>query len=45
MNSDAIVETVLGFYPDFEAIYLFGTYQTEGEWPAFFRKSKEAGGY
>ena len=33
MNSDAIVETVLGFYPDLEAIYLFGTYQTEGEWP------------
>lgn len=33
MNSDAIVETVLGFYPDVEAIYLFGTYQTEGEWP------------
>ncbi|MEI8174124.1 MAG: nucleotidyltransferase domain-containing protein [Deltaproteobacteria bacterium] len=33
MNSDAIVETVLGFYPDVEAVYLFGTYQTEGEWP------------
>lgn len=33
MNSDAIVETVLGFYPDVDAIYLFGTYQTESEWP------------
>ena len=33
MTSDAIVETVLGFYPDVDAIYLFGTYQTEGEWP------------
>ena len=29
MNSDAI----LAFYPDIEAIYLFGTYQTEDEWP------------
>jgi len=33
MSSEAIVKTVLDFYPDVEAIYLFGTYETEDEWP------------
>lgn len=28
-----IVGTVLGHYPDTEAIYLFGSYGTEDEWP------------
>ncbi len=33
MNSTAITNTILAFYPNIEAIYLFGTYQTEDEWP------------
>jgi uncharacterized protein len=28
-----IVRTVLGHYPDTQAIYLFGSYDTENEWP------------
>ena len=28
MNSETIVKTVLSFYPDVEAIYLFGSYLT-----------------
>ena len=28
-----IVRTVLGHYPDTQAIYLFGSYGTENEWP------------
>ena len=28
-----IVRTVLGHYPDTQAIYLFGSYGTEDEWP------------
>lgn len=28
MNGETIVRTVLGFYPDVEAIYLFGSYLT-----------------
>ncbi|MDP2992368.1 MAG: nucleotidyltransferase domain-containing protein [Deltaproteobacteria bacterium] len=31
MNSETIVTTVLGFYPDVEAIYIFGTYGTSDE--------------
>lgn len=31
---EAIVETVLHFYPGVEAIYLFGSYGTEDEWPS-----------
>jgi predicted nucleotidyltransferase len=27
-----IIETVLAFYPDIQAIYIFGTYGTEDEW-------------
>ena len=33
MNHGALVETVLRFYPDTEAIYLFGSYGTGEEWP------------
>jgi uncharacterized protein len=33
MNSDVIVKTVLTFYHDAEAIYLFGSYGTEDERP------------
>jgi predicted nucleotidyltransferase len=33
MSSDAIVKAVLTFYPDVEAIYLFGSYGTEDERP------------
>jgi predicted nucleotidyltransferase len=32
-NNKVIVKTVLGFYPDVEAIYLFGTFGSEEEWP------------
>jgi predicted nucleotidyltransferase len=28
-----IVRTVLGYYPDTQAIYLFGSYDSENEWP------------
>ncbi|MBZ0155434.1 MAG: nucleotidyltransferase domain-containing protein [Alphaproteobacteria bacterium] len=31
MSSEAIVKTILSFYPDVEAIYLFGTYLTPDE--------------
>ena len=31
MSTELIVKTVLGFYPDVEAIYLFGTYLTPDE--------------
>ncbi|MBI5638934.1 MAG: nucleotidyltransferase domain-containing protein [Nitrospirae bacterium] len=31
MSKEAIVDTVLSFYPDVEAIYLFGTYLTQDE--------------
>lgn len=31
MNSEAIVKTVLRYYPDAQAIYLFGTYLTPDE--------------
>lgn len=30
---DAIIQTVLEHYPDTQAIYLFGSYGTEQEWP------------
>ena len=30
---DEIVQTVLRQYPDTQAIYLFGSYGTEDEWP------------
>lgn len=30
---DAIKDTVLRYYPNTQAIYLFGSYQTEKEWP------------
>jgi uncharacterized protein len=30
---DVIVKTVLHFYPDIEAIYLFGSAKTDDEWP------------
>jgi len=34
MNArDAIIRTVLEHYPDTQAIYLFGSYGTEQEWP------------
>jgi uncharacterized protein len=29
----AIIETILKHYPDAQAIYLFGSYGTEDEWP------------
>ncbi len=29
----AIIRTVLAHYPDVQAIYLFGSYGTEDEWP------------
>ncbi len=31
MSNEAIVHTVLHFYPEVEAIYLFGSYQTDYE--------------
>ncbi|MGH8527532.1 MAG: type VII toxin-antitoxin system MntA family adenylyltransferase antitoxin [Gammaproteobacteria bacterium] len=31
--TDDIVRAVLGHYPDTQAIYLFGSYGTENEWP------------
>ena len=31
MSSEAIVKTVLSFYPDVEAIYLFGSYLTRDQ--------------
>ncbi|MBI5234909.1 MAG: nucleotidyltransferase domain-containing protein [Deltaproteobacteria bacterium] len=30
---EGIVETIIGHYPDTQAIYLFGSYGTENEWP------------
>jgi predicted nucleotidyltransferase len=33
MNSDIIIKTVVNFYPDVEAIYIFGSHGTEDEWP------------
>jgi predicted nucleotidyltransferase len=30
---DNIIRTVLEYYPDTQAIYLFGSYGTEQEWP------------
>jgi predicted nucleotidyltransferase len=30
---EAIKQTVLQYYPSSQAIYLFGSYQTEDEWP------------
>jgi len=32
-NSDAIIAAVLEAYPGVQAIYLFGSYGTEDEWP------------
>lgn len=32
LNKKQIIETVLPFYPDVQAIYIFGTYGTEDEW-------------
>lgn len=32
MNSDIINRTVLNFYPDVEAIYVFGSHGTEDQW-------------
>lgn len=29
----AIIRTVLEYYPDVQAIYLFGSYETADEWP------------
>ncbi|CAN2041325.1 Nucleotidyltransferase domain-containing protein [Candidatus Magnetomoraceae bacterium gMMP-15] len=31
---DKIIQIVLKHYPDVQAIYLFGTYGTEDEWPS-----------
>lgn len=33
MQLDTITNTVLGYYPDTQGIYLFGSYLTEDEWP------------
>ncbi len=33
IESNAIIEPVLRHYPDTQAIYFFGTYGTEEEWP------------
>jgi predicted nucleotidyltransferase len=34
MNQEpVIIKTVLQYYPDVQAIYLFGSYGTEDEWP------------
>ncbi|MFZ5997800.1 MAG: type VII toxin-antitoxin system MntA family adenylyltransferase antitoxin [Nitrospirota bacterium] len=33
MNEKQITEIILKHYPDVQAIYLFGTYGTEDEWP------------
>jgi predicted nucleotidyltransferase len=30
---DAIKDAVLHYYPNTQAVYLFGSYQTENEWP------------
>ena len=30
---DVIIQTILVLYPDTQAVYLFGTYGTEQEWP------------
>jgi uncharacterized protein len=30
---EAIMHTVLQYYPSAQAIYIFGSYQTESEWP------------
>jgi predicted nucleotidyltransferase len=53
MNSeDVIIKTSLKYYPDLQAIYLFGTYGTDEEWPDSdvdialllpWEKAKEAG--
>lgn len=32
MNNDIISMTVLNFYPDVEAVYIFGSHGTEDEW-------------
>ncbi|MCA1961552.1 MAG: nucleotidyltransferase domain-containing protein [Desulfomonile sp.] len=32
-DRDMIIRTILRHYPDVQAIYLFGTYGTEDEWP------------
>ena len=32
-RQDGIVRIVLAHYPDVQAIYLFGTYGTDQEWP------------
>ena len=32
MNNDIISMTVLSFYPDVEAVYIFGSHGTEDEW-------------
>ncbi len=33
MGEEGIVETVLRYYPNVQAVYLFGTSGTEDEWP------------
>ena len=33
IQPNAIIQTVLRHYPDTQAIYLFGSYGTENEWP------------
>ena len=33
IEPNAIIQTVLRHYPDTQAIYLFGSYGTENEWP------------
>ena len=53
MNArDVIIKTSLKYYPDLQAIYLFGTYGTDEEWPDSdvdialllpWEKAKEAG--
>lgn len=53
MNArDVIIKTSLKYYPDLQAIYLFGTYGTDEEWPDSdvdialllpWKKAKEAG--
>ena len=32
-ETDKIITTVLKYYPDVQAVYLFGSYGTDGAWP------------
>lgn len=33
MQPDTIIKTVLGYYPNVQGVYLFGSYLTADEWP------------